>query len=53
MNEGLIDAINVFPAARIDDVIDSVFNLEKLGNVATLMRMLRPIANEADMRATA
>ncbi|WP_250516936.1 MmgE/PrpD family protein [Caballeronia sp. INDeC2] len=47
------NAEDVLSAARIDEIIDSVFNLEKLDNVATLMRMLRPTTNEASTRATA
>lgn len=35
---------DVLSAARIDNVIDAVFHLERLGNVAALMRMLGPDA---------
>ncbi|WP_051481709.1 MmgE/PrpD family protein [Paraburkholderia nodosa] len=36
---------DVLSAARIDDVIDTVFHLENLGNVEALMRMLGPDTN--------
>jgi 2-methylcitrate dehydratase PrpD len=41
---------DVLSAARIDDVIDTVFHLEKLGNVAALMRMLGPQTGHTGLR---
>ncbi|WP_250454560.1 MmgE/PrpD family protein [Caballeronia sp. ATUFL_M2_KS44] len=47
------NAEDVFSSARIDDIIERVFNLENLGNVATLMRLLRPGRNETLTRVPA
>lgn len=43
----------VISTARIDEVIDTVFHLENLGNVASLMRMLGPDASRAARRERA
>ncbi|HXZ07479.1 MAG TPA: MmgE/PrpD family protein, partial [Paraburkholderia sp.] len=40
----------VLSPARIDDVIDTVFHLESLGNVASLMRMLAPDTTHPRLR---